>query len=76
MRLVVIGGNAGGMTALSQVRRRRRDIEIVVLEKGDWARYSSCGMPYLVAGDVGGVGDLVVRSPRPLSARSTSNDSS
>ncbi|MBL8777189.1 MAG: FAD-dependent oxidoreductase [Acidimicrobiales bacterium] len=64
MRLVVIGGNAGGMTALSQVRRRRRDLEIVVLEKGDWTSYSSCGIPYLVAGDLGGIDDLVVRTPQ------------
>ncbi len=64
MRLVVIGGNAGGMSALSQVRRRRRDLEIVVLEKGDWTSYSSCGIPYLVAGEVDGVDDLVVRTPQ------------
>jgi NADPH-dependent 2,4-dienoyl-CoA reductase/sulfur reductase-like enzyme len=64
MRLVVIGGNAGGMTALSQVRRRRRDLEIVVLEKGNWTSYSSCGIPYLVAGDLGGIDDLVVRTPQ------------
>ncbi|MCB1003235.1 MAG: FAD-dependent oxidoreductase [Acidimicrobiales bacterium] len=67
MRLVVIGGNAGGMTALSQVRKRRRDVEIVVLEQGEWTSYSSCGIPYLVAGDLGpgtGVDDLVVRTPQ------------
>lgn len=64
MRLVVIGGNAGGMTAVGQVRRRRRDIEIVALEQGDWTSYSSCGIPYLVAGDIGGVDDLVVRRPQ------------
>ncbi|HMQ27933.1 MAG TPA: FAD-dependent oxidoreductase, partial [Acidimicrobiales bacterium] len=64
---MVIGGNAGGMTALSQVRKRRRDLEIVVLEKGDWTSYSSCGIPYLVAGELGegaGVDDLVVRTPQ------------
>ena len=67
MRLVVIGGNAGGMTALSQVRKRRRDLEIVVLEQGDWTSYSSCGIPYLVAGELGDgavVADLVVRTPQ------------
>ena len=64
MRLVVIGGNAGGMTALSQVRRRRRDIEIVALEMGDWTSYSSCGIPYLVGGEVGELDDLVVRRPQ------------
>jgi NADPH-dependent 2,4-dienoyl-CoA reductase/sulfur reductase-like enzyme len=52
------------MTALSQVRRRRRDLEIVVLEKGDWISYSSCGIPYLVGGEIGELDDLVVRRPQ------------
>src|SRR3954464_507302 len=72
MRLVVIGGNAGGMTALSQVRRRRRGIEIVALEQGEWTSYSSCGIPYLLAGDLGEdaeVDDLQVRGPQEFRDR-------
>ncbi|MBW3555924.1 MAG: FAD-dependent oxidoreductase [Actinobacteria bacterium] len=64
-RLVVIGGDAGGMAAASQARRRRpQDLEIVALEKGRWTSYSACGIPYLVGGDVGGLEDLVARSPQ------------
>jgi NADPH-dependent 2,4-dienoyl-CoA reductase/sulfur reductase-like enzyme len=62
-RLVVIGGDAAGMSAAMQVRRRQPDREIVVLEKGRWTSYSACGIPYLVGGSVGDVGDLVARSP-------------
>jgi NADPH-dependent 2,4-dienoyl-CoA reductase/sulfur reductase-like enzyme len=62
-RLVVIGGDAGGMTALSQVRRLKPGVEIVVLEKGHYTSYSACGIPYVVGGDVGRVSDLVARSP-------------
>ena len=46
--------------------QRRRDLEIVVLEQGDWTSYSSCGILYLVAGELGDgavVADLVVRTP-------------
>ncbi len=62
-RLVVIGGDAAGMSAAMQVRRRQPEREIVVLEKGRWTSYSACGIPFLVAGSVGELDDLVARSP-------------
>ncbi|HEY7071344.1 MAG TPA: FAD-dependent oxidoreductase [Acidimicrobiales bacterium] len=62
-RLVVIGGDAAGMSAAMQVRRRQPDREIVVLEKGRWTSYSACGIPYFVGGSVPEVDDLVARAP-------------
>ena len=62
-RLVVIGGDAGGMTAASQARRRRPDLDIVALERGRWTSYSACGIPYLVSGEIGALEDLVVVDP-------------
>jgi NADPH-dependent 2,4-dienoyl-CoA reductase/sulfur reductase-like enzyme len=63
-RVVVIGGDPGGMTAVSRIRERRPDTEIVALERGQWTSYSACGIPYLVGGIVhGGVEELVARSP-------------
>lgn len=67
-RLVVIGGDAAGMTAASTVRRARPDAEIVVLEKGGRTSYAACGIPYLVAGDVPDVEDLVARTPEAFRA--------
>lgn len=63
-RLVVIGGDAAGMTAAMQARRRQPYLEIVVLEKGPWTSYAACGIPYLVGGEVERLEDLVVRSPQ------------
>ena len=60
---MVIGGTAGGMSAAMQARRRQPYLEIVAIEKGWWTSYSSCGIPYLVAGDVQELDDLVARSP-------------
>ncbi|HEX2038569.1 MAG TPA: FAD-dependent oxidoreductase [Acidimicrobiales bacterium] len=68
-RLVVIGGDAGGMAAASQARRRRPDLEIVALEKGRWTSYSACGIPYLVGGDVDSLDRLVVRDPQTFRDR-------
>lgn len=63
-RLVVIGGDAAGMSAASQARRRRDDLEIVAFEKGPWTSYAACGIPYFVAGDVEELDRLVARTPQ------------
>jgi NADPH-dependent 2,4-dienoyl-CoA reductase/sulfur reductase-like enzyme len=63
-RLVVVGADAGGMTAASQARKRRSedDLEIVVVDRGRHASYSACGIPYWIGGAVSSVDDLVTRT--------------
>jgi NADPH-dependent 2,4-dienoyl-CoA reductase/sulfur reductase-like enzyme len=70
-RLVVIGGDAAGMSAASQARRRRGpdELEIVAFERGQHVSYSACGIPYLVAGDVTDPDDLVARHPAEFRER-------
>jgi NADPH-dependent 2,4-dienoyl-CoA reductase/sulfur reductase-like enzyme len=64
-RLVVIGGDAAGMSAASQARRRRdaADLEIVAFERGHFTSYSACGIPYWVGGLVEDVDQLISRDP-------------
>jgi NADPH-dependent 2,4-dienoyl-CoA reductase/sulfur reductase-like enzyme len=63
-RVLVIGGDAGGMTAAAELRRRLPESdEVVVVERTDRTSYSACGIPYWVAGDVESADDLVSRSP-------------
>ena len=68
-RLVVIGGDAGGMAAASQARRQQPYMEIVALERGRWTSYSACGIPYLVAGDVASHKELIARWPEEFRDR-------
>jgi NADPH-dependent 2,4-dienoyl-CoA reductase/sulfur reductase-like enzyme len=70
-RLVVIGGDAAGMTAASQARRGagRDDLEIVVLERGTRTSYAACGLPYLVEGTVTSPDHLVARTPAEFRER-------
>jgi NADPH-dependent 2,4-dienoyl-CoA reductase/sulfur reductase-like enzyme len=65
MRLLVVGGDAGGMTAASHARRRvgADELEILAFERGDYTSYSACGIPYFVGGEVLDVEDLIARSP-------------
>ena len=65
-RLVVVGGDAGGMAAATVARRHDPDLDIVALERGRWTSYSACGIPYLIGGEVKRLEDLVVRRPKDL----------
>jgi NADPH-dependent 2,4-dienoyl-CoA reductase/sulfur reductase-like enzyme len=64
-RLVVVGGDAAGMTAASQARRRRggNELEIVAFEKGNFVSYSACGIPYWIGGTVDDLETLIARPP-------------
>ncbi|MFJ9009248.1 FAD-dependent oxidoreductase [Streptomyces canus] len=64
-RLVVIGGDAAGMSAASQARRMRGpdELEIVAFERGHFTSYSACGIPYWVGGDVTEPDQLIARTP-------------
>lgn len=69
-RLVVIGGDAAGLSAASQARRRRSvdDLAITVFEKGGWISYSACGEPYYISGEVDELTDLLARRPERFAA--------
>ncbi|MFE7777213.1 FAD-dependent oxidoreductase [Streptomyces sp. NPDC057445] len=70
-RLVVIGGDAAGMSAASQARRLKgpQELEIVAFERSHFASYSACGVPYWVGGDVTERDDLIARTPEEHRAR-------
>jgi len=63
MKVVIIGGDAAGMSAASQVKRLQPDYEVVVFERGEYISYAACGIPYLVGGSVEGLEDLIEVSP-------------
>ncbi|MBF6435484.1 FAD-dependent oxidoreductase [Nocardia cyriacigeorgica] len=70
-RLVIIGGDAAGMSAASQARRMRGpgELSIVVFERGHFASYSACGIPYWVGGHVTDRDALIARTPQEHRAR-------
>ena len=70
-RLVVIGGDAAGMSAASQARRLKGpdELEIIAFERGHFTSYSACGIPYWVGGDVDGPDALIARTPEEHRAR-------
>jgi len=65
VKLVVIGGDAAGMSAASQARKRLGpdELAIVAFERGHFTSYSACGIPYWIGGSVAERDALVARSP-------------
>ncbi|HEV8372838.1 MAG TPA: FAD-dependent oxidoreductase [Actinomycetota bacterium] len=70
-RLVVVGGDAAGMSAASQARRGRgaEELEIVAFERGGHTSYSACGLPHYAGDVVKDWRDLVVRTPAQFAER-------
>jgi NADPH-dependent 2,4-dienoyl-CoA reductase/sulfur reductase-like enzyme len=62
-RLVIVGGDAAGMSAASQAKRLAPRLEIIAYERGEHVSYSACGEPYVVGGEVSDPEDLVARTP-------------
>ncbi len=69
--MVVVGGDAAGMSAASQARRLKGPdaLEIVAFERGHFTSYSACGIPYWVGGEVAGPDRLIARTPEEHRAR-------
>jgi NADPH-dependent 2,4-dienoyl-CoA reductase/sulfur reductase-like enzyme/rhodanese-related sulfurtransferase len=69
MRVVIVGGVAGGMSAATRMRRLDADAEIVVLEKSGHVSYANCGLPYFVGGVIEEEDALLLQTPASLHAR-------
>ena len=69
MRVVIIGGVAGGMSAATRMRRLDADAEIIVIEKSGHVSYANCGLPYYVGGVIEEEEALLLQTPASLHAR-------
>lgn len=69
MRVVIIGGVAGGMSAAARLRRVAEDAEIVVIERSGHVSFANCGLPYHVGGVITERSALLLQTPESLAAR-------
>ncbi len=68
MRIVIVGGVAGGMSAAARARRLDESAEIIVLERGPHVSFANCGLPYFVGGEIEDPQKLLVQTPESLRA--------
>ena len=63
MKVVIIGGVAGGATAAARLRRLDEQAEIVVFERSGYVSYANCGLPYYIGGVIEDPEALTLRPP-------------
>lgn len=68
MRIVIVGGVAGGMSAAARARRMSESAEIIVFERGDYVSFANCGLPYYVGGEIAEEDSLLLQTPESLRA--------
>lgn len=69
MRITIVGGVAGGMSAATRLRRLDETAEIVVVERSGHVSFANCGLPYHAGGVIAERDDLLLQTPRSLAAR-------
>nr|WP_321479099.1 FAD-dependent oxidoreductase [uncultured Bacteroides sp.] len=69
MKIIIIGGVAGGATTAARIRRVDETAEIILLEKGKYISYANCGLPYYIGGVIEEREKLFVQTPQAFSTR-------
>lgn len=63
MKVVIIGGVAGGATAATRIRRLDENAQIIVIERTGYISYANCGLPYYIGGIIENDEDLTLQTP-------------
>ena len=69
MKLVIVGGVAGGASAAARARRLSEDAEIILLERGPDISFANCGLPYHISGEIAQREKLLIVTPERMKAR-------
>ena len=69
MKVVIVGGVAGGATAAARIRRLDEEAEIVVFERSGYVSYANCGLPYYIGGVIEDPEELTLQTPESFRAR-------
>ena len=69
MKVVIVGGVAGGATAAARIRRLNEQAEIVVFERSGYISYANCGLPYYIGGVITDPEDLTLQTPESFFSR-------
>lgn len=69
MRVLIIGGVAGGASAAARIRRLDENAEIVIYEKSGFISYANCGLPYYIGGEIKEKKELTLQTPQSFYSR-------
>ena len=69
MKVVIVGGVAGGATAAARIRRLEESAQIVVFERSGYVSYANCGLPYYIGGVIADEEELTLQTPESFWSR-------
>ncbi|MEF2793927.1 MAG: FAD-dependent oxidoreductase [Hydrogeniiclostridium sp.] len=69
MKVVIVGGVAGGASAAARLRRLDEKAEIVMLERGPYISFANCGLPYYIGGEIKKKSALTLQTPQSFKSR-------
>lgn len=69
MKILIVGGVAGGASAAARLRRLDETAEIILFERGEYISFANCGLPYYIGGEIKDKRALTLQSPQSFHAR-------
>lgn len=69
MKILIIGGVAGGASCAARLRRLDEKAEIIMLERGEFISFANCGLPYYIGGEISEKSKLTLQTPENFKAR-------
>ncbi|MBQ2888706.1 MAG: FAD-dependent oxidoreductase, partial [Firmicutes bacterium] len=69
MKVIIVGGVAGGATAAARIRRLDESAQIVMFERSGYVSYANCGLPYYIGGVIEDEGELTLQTPQSFRQR-------
>ena len=69
MKVIIIGGVAGGASAAARLRRLNEKAEIIIFERGEYISYANCGLPYYIGGEITDKKALTLQTPESFKSR-------
>lgn len=69
VKILIVGGVAGGASAAARARRLSEDAEIIMFERGEFVSFANCGLPYHIGGDIKDRAKLLLQTPESFLAR-------
>ena len=69
MKVIIVGGVAGGASAAARLRRLNEKVQITIFERSGFVSYANCGLPYYLSGVIEDQADLTVQTPDTLKQR-------
>lgn len=68
-KIIIVGGVAGGASTAARLRRLDENVDIIMVEKGEYISFANCGLPYYIGETIDERGKLIVQTVEEMSSK-------